>query len=380
MALKVAMWSSWQTRCGIASYTAELVAALQTQGVAVDVVPVPYADRSPETLERTLARLNAADLIHLQHEYTFFGGIAPGSSSLPRYLAGLRKPLVVTAHTVFTAAELLRVEHETRPRQKLAKKVLAALPRYRRSVERDPFATAAAIIVHTEAARARLQTWRLKNLHVLPAGIPTPQAATESEISAFRERLRLPPGKLLTIFGFITPDKGYETALAALGKLPSSVNLVIAGGTRVETEAPYLERLRAEIERRGLASRVAMTGFLEEREIAAAMAVSDLVLAPHLAANGSYSVLIALSYGKAVIASDLACFHELKERHSCIELFAPEDETELAERIGFLLATASTRRTLIENARRFTAEQTWDAVAAQTVAVYQQCRPQNSGP
>ncbi|HTE20494.1 MAG TPA: hypothetical protein VK689_19175, partial [Armatimonadota bacterium] len=65
------MWTSWETRCGIASYTGALVEALRQRGVAVDVVPVPYTDRDPGTMAETLARLNRADVIHVQHEYTF---------------------------------------------------------------------------------------------------------------------------------------------------------------------------------------------------------------------------------------------------------------------------------------------------------------------
>src|SRR4051812_30106980 len=102
--MKLAMWTSWQTRCGIASYTASLVEELRALGVEVDVVPVPYTDRSPQRVEETLARLNAADLVHVQHEYTFYGGVAPRSISLPLYYPRLKVPRVVTAHTVFTAA------------------------------------------------------------------------------------------------------------------------------------------------------------------------------------------------------------------------------------------------------------------------------------
>ena len=65
--MKLAMWTSWQTRCGIAAYTASLVEELRALHVEVDVVPVPYTDRDPERMAGTLERLNAADLVHLQH-------------------------------------------------------------------------------------------------------------------------------------------------------------------------------------------------------------------------------------------------------------------------------------------------------------------------
>jgi glycosyltransferase involved in cell wall biosynthesis len=371
--MKVAMWASSETRCGIATYTAALVDALRPCEIEVDLVPVPYTDRDPEGMERTLARLNAADLVHIQHEYTFFGGVAPGASSLPRYLRGLQRPYVITAHTVFTAAELLRLPQETRWRQRMAKRLLATLPSYRASVERGPFARAAAVIVHTAAAKARMRERRIpeSRLHVIPAGSPPPAATpTAEEIQAFRDHYKLGGGKVATIFGYVTPEKGYETALEALRSLPPAVKLVIAGGARVEREAPYVDQLREDIRKRGLAGRVVITGYLEDPEVAVAMAASDLVLVPHLAANGSYSVMIALSYGKPVLASDLACFREISEQGGGVELFAPGDERSLADRMGFLLASAATRKDMALASQSLAATRTWGAVAERTASIY----------
>lgn len=367
------MWTSWGPRCGVAAYTASLVEALRRREVEVEVVDVPYTDREPDRTSQRLARLNAADLVHVQHEYTFWGGIAPGSSSLPAYYRRLRPPRVVTAHTVNTAAELLRVETEQRPRQRVAKRLLAALPTYRASVERAPFAGAAAVIVHTGEARDHMarRGIRAERVHVIPAGIPLPAAEPAAEeVTALRARWGLGDGRVLTIFGFVNPDKGYEVALAALPLLPAPVKLLIAGGARVEREQPYLEALRAGIREKGLENRVTITGYLEEREIAAAMALSDLVLVPHTSANGSYSVMIALSHGKPVLASDLACFRELREASGAVELFDSEDETALAERAGFLLASAGTRRRMADAALAYAGQRSWDAVAERTLTVY----------
>jgi glycosyltransferase involved in cell wall biosynthesis len=367
------MWTSWQTRCGIASYTASLVEELQHLGVEVDVVPVPYTDRNAAREAETVARLNAADLVHVQHEYTFFGGIAPTHSALPRYYRQLTAPRVVTAHTVFTAAELLRVAQETRWRQRLAKELLSRYPPYRDSVERQPFAGAQAVIVHTAAARDRLAARRLspERLHVLPAGVPKAAATSPAEIAAFRERYRLHDHRVATIFGYVTADKGYETALEALRKLPPMIKLLIAGGTRVERESGYLEQLQETIRSSGLENRVAITGFLEEPEIATAMAATDVVLVPHLAANGSYSVMVALGHGKPVLASDLPCFREIAAQSPCVELFPPEDEHTLADRLGLLLASSSIRTRMATDAHHYATERSWQKVAAKTLAIYQ---------
>jgi len=367
------MWSSWETRCGIASYTAALVDQLRGLGVAVDVVPVPYTDRDPARMAETVARLNSADLVHVQHEYTFFGGIAPMSSSLPRYYAALRVPRVVTAHTVFTTAELLRVKHETRWRQRLAKQLLSRHPPYRGSVERQPFAGAAGVIVHTDAARTRMASRGigLERIHVLAAGVPAPVAAVPEQVEAMRAKFGLAGRRVATIFGYVTQDKGYETTLEALRKLPPTVKLLIAGGSRVEREQGYLEELTEKIRAQNLSDRVAITGYLDDSEIAAAMALSDVVLVPHLAANGSYTVMVALGYGKPILASDLPCFRDIHQQGEPVELFPVGDEYALAERLGFLLASSSARKHLSAAAAQFAHERSWAAVAAATLRVYE---------
>lgn len=371
--VKIAMWTSWETRCGIATYTAALTDALRDLGVEVDVVRVPYTNRDPDEMRKTLAQLNAADLAHLQHEYTFFGGIAPGVSSLPAYYRGLQVPRVVTAHTVFTAAELLRVKHETRPRQRLAKRLLSRYPPYRAYVERQPFLGAEAVIVHTDAARERMieRGIAAERVHVLAAGVPRPVEASPGLVEELRSRYGLAGYRVATIFGYVTADKGYETALDALRSLPPTIKLLIAGGTRIESERGYLLQLEREIEARGLADRVTITGFLDDAEVAAAMALSDVVLVPHLAANGSYSVMVALSYGRPVIASDLPCFRDIHAAGDCVELFPVGDERALADRLGFLMASASARRHLAAAAERFAAERSWEAVARRTAAIYE---------
>ncbi len=370
------MWTSSEARCGIASYTASLVQELGVLGVEVDLVGVPYTDRDPARRRADLDRLNAADLIHLQHEYTFFGGIAPGASSLPTWLRGLHRPHVVTAHTVFTARELLRVDLETRPRQRLAKRILAALPQFRRSVERTPFAGASAWIVHTEAARERFrrQQFPAERIHVLPAGIPPVAEAGggAAEVEALRRRLGWGPGRVVAIFGYITPDKGYELALEAVGALPTPVHLLIAGGTRVEHERAYLDQLEARIAASKLAARTAITGYLTDPEVRTAMELADLVLVPHTAANGSYSVMVALGHGRPVLAADLACFREIQERTGSLDLFQAGDARSLQDRLAFLLASAGTRRQLAEKARAFAEEQSWASVAKQTAGIYRE--------
>lgn len=380
------MWTSWETRCGIASYTASLVEELRHSGVEVDVVRVPYTDRDSGRVAETTARLNRADLVHVQHEYDFWGGVMPGASSLARYYRRLERPRVVTAHTVFTAAELLGLPRERRPPHRIAKQLLVAYPPYRAFLERTPFAAARAVIVHTRAARERLASRGIPAdlIHILPAGIPArpegTRTAPHNEVERLRARFGLEGSRVLAIFGYVTSNKGYEVTLDALEALPQDVRLLIAGGARVESERPYLERLRETISSRGLEDRVTITGYLEEPELAALMELADLVLVPHTAANGSYSVMIGLSYGKPVLASDLACFSELAEERDCLELFPAGNSEALGAKIRALLESGAARSDLARRARECAAEGSWARVAQKTRAIYEDALGRKEAP
>src|SRR2546427_9233497 len=98
--MRVALLTSDGERCGIARYSRDLFAAL-TPLVDGDLVPI---DPWPPEGER-LERLRAADIVHLQHEYSFWGTAFPPPRGYYEGLERFRRPgrLVITAHTVAKA-------------------------------------------------------------------------------------------------------------------------------------------------------------------------------------------------------------------------------------------------------------------------------------
>jgi hypothetical protein len=93
------------------------------------------------------------DVVHIQHEYSFWGGFLPRRSSYWYLRSLIRKPVVQTAHSPLPVGRLLCVDREKRPHHRLAKKLLLRSRAYRESVESAPFATHVTV-VHTEAARS----------------------------------------------------------------------------------------------------------------------------------------------------------------------------------------------------------------------------------
>lgn len=367
--MRVAMLTTTGDRCGIAAYSRDLIAALK-EFVEVEVEPIQVGRQSPEHYREQAARLNTADVVHVQHEHSFWGGILPNQSAFwtLRYL--IERPFVLTAHTTTSLAELLRVKEERRPLHRIAKELLLRRRGYRDSVEIAPFVTRGECIVHTEGGRRALieRGADPAHLHVIPAGVPVPSAeCRDPGVGLANTRGR----RIISLFGYIAPNKGYELTLQILPELPPEVALVIAGGPRTVEMEPYAESLRARIEAAGLEDRVVITGYLNEEAVAEVMAASEVVVVPHTQATGSYSVMIPLSYGKAIVASDLDCFREIWERVPCLRLFRAGDAAHYAACLKAVLNNPVGRAEMEERARAYAAQHSWREVARRTVAVYE---------
>ncbi len=372
--MKVAMLTTVGERCGIAAYTRALTCALQQlPETVVTTVPITEGRQPTSHYIEQAALLNADDIdvIHIQHEHSFWGGVMPRSSAYweMRYL--LKKPVVLTAHTTYSVEDLLRVKTERRPVKLLAKKLLLRNHAYTQSVDTAPFATAFTI-VHTSAARDELIQRGVKPAYitVVPTGVPTALPAITGG-SMFRAKYGLENKRLAVIFGYIAPNKGYEMVLRAMQSLPPDVVLVIAGGARNADMEPYVSSVRDTIAGNGLEGRVLLTDYVPDEEMPELMAAADVVLAPHTQATGSYSVTLPLTYGKPILASDMDCFKEIRGRVNCMELFTSGNETEFREKLLGLFEDSERRRRLSEMAYKYAEKTSWPRVAERTRTIYE---------
>lgn len=382
--MNVAMLTTADQRCGIASYSAALTAALRTlPDTSVQVVPITVGEQPPDHYQAQAARLNApdVDVVHIQHEFSFWGFPVPGRSKFSELRRLIRSPVVLTAHTTLPLAAIFPIAGERHPWRWLKKKRLLANRAYREQVEVTTFA-ADATIVHTEAAHAEFVRRGLDpaRLFTVPIGVPAPaNAATGGR--AFRDRHDLHGKRVLTIFGYVTPNKGYELVAQSLSTLPPDVTFVIAGGARRPAEEEYVHHLRRFVRSLRAEHRVVVTGYLTDDEIAEAMQATDVALVPHTQATNSYSVMLPLTHGRPTLASDLACFREMAARGDCLDLFRCGDRNDFRHRLLALLDDPHRRRQLSANAQRYADSFAWHRVAATTRTVYQAALdgPRDSG-
>lgn len=371
--LHVRMFTSWQVRCGIASYAADLVGGLRTLP-ATEVGVVAY-DRQRHPRSDYVAwgeAMNGGDVAHVQHEYSFFGYLAPWRNQYEPFITRIRRPLVITRHVTFDGP--LTVPGSGM-RHGIRRAKWAAYNRWL-----GPYATYLNKGVFTHAERIIVLSARLKEhliargldagkIHVVPAGVPVVPAAAGGEV--LRRAWGWEDKRVLGIFGYITPAKGHKLAVQALSQLPEDVVLLVAGGVRRDSDKVVLDELQRDIAAAGLGARVRVTGFLEDVDVPAHIAACDLLVYPATHADSSYSLVTGLAYDSApIVASDVYGHREVAERGAGITLFRSEDAGALAETVRRLLDAPEQRDRIMVEAHAYAAATTWTAVAAQTKQIY----------
>ena len=178
-----------------------------------------------------------------------------------------------------------------------------------------------------------------RKIHVIPHGNylgdikpPTPADSARAQLGLSLD------AQVLLFFGQIKEVKGLDLLLDALaaikGTLPN-VLLVIAGKMWGQDFARY----QAQIDRLGLGSHcLAHVRYIADDEVAAYYAAADLVVLPYRKIYQSGVILMAMSYGKPVLASNLEGMTEVIDDGFTGFLFRTEDTADLAQRLLSVLA------------------------------------------
>lgn len=359
--LTIGMLSTFPpTRCGLATFTDALCAALAATGTVAtrvvrvdDLVPAGPAASRPGTsvvgvlhpdsrASRAAAaeELGACDVVVVQHEFGIYGG-ADGDEVLD-VLDLLTVPVVVVLHTVRDAPT---------PHQRAVIDRIAEL--------------AGAVVVMTRAAHDLLlahYTVPESKIHVIPHGVPhvTPAGG------------RAPGGRpVILTWGLLGPGKGIEwgiRALPALADLDPRPVYRIAGQTHPKILAVagegYRSWLAALARKLGVADDVEIDGrYRNGPDLARLVAGADIVLLPYDSREQTTSgVLVeAIAAGKPVIATRFPHAVELLSDGAGV-IVGQGDAPAIARGIRALLGPRrqEARRAIAERA---TTETGWPVVA-----------------
>lgn len=368
--LTVSLLAPNRERCGIGEYSRLLAEALDAlPGIAtVNRISTPEAATRIGTcgaLQNYLPderrfyalgeSLNTGDVAHIQHQYFFFGGVAPHKNHFRALLNAVRVPLVLTVHEIASGGT------------SGWKRALIALTNRRNFLH----PAIRQVVVHTQADACKLRTLGVPEaqLTVLPVAVP-PTAPLPNRDTA-RAALRVDGKQVLLMFGFLSAKKGHFLALEALTHLPDDTILMFAGERHPHDCSDYVARLRASITERGLEERVLITGYLPDDSIPGVMAAADVALAPFTESSGSASLAHLLAYGVPVVASDIPPHRELlSQSPGSLLLFPNGNAASLAQAMQTLLNNRSVNASLKLAAGQYAAERSFAHLAGETLALY----------
>jgi glycosyltransferase involved in cell wall biosynthesis len=299
--------TTWETRCGIASYTKYLIEAAASKPTVILAegkgpakqgnpgTPVRYCwqagDDDLVKLSREISH-HRLDVLYMQFNYGFFD-----FKALIRFIdeqtqAGVR--IIITMHSTQD------------PPKFISPKRLSEL--------RDALALCERVLVHTEHDVARLRDIGLhRNVSLIAHGVLS--APPQPQISSVRSG----PFTIAT-YGFFLKHKGLLELIEAFGALvredPHLHLLMLNAEYSPAASGEVIESARAQLARLQLENHVTMcTEYLPDQECLTRLAEVDLVVYPYqqTGESSSAAVRMGLASGRPVATTPLPIFDDVND-------------------------------------------------------------------
>lgn len=361
--MQVSHLSSDRAHCGISSYTNDLIAALKPLG---DHKRFGFSELEDKKAWKSVAKKmnDWGDVIHIQYHPHLFGYWRTPTQvyHFQKFLKYFTKPIVITLHDLLNEPP----SPETMPFPKNWLFKAGVIPMLHHTpfgkwLSGDFFKAADHLIVHLGLPKEHLLHLGFdeKRISVLYPGVPlVPQVAPEK--LSYKTKINL------GIFGFMRPNKGYETSLQALKQLPEEIGLLCVGEPENKAYFAELKRLTRSL---NLENRVNFTGYLPEDKALATLEACDVLLVPYVPVwtTASYGLSYLMASGRPIIASDIPFFKEIQTKNSDLRIFPRGNADQLAGCIRQALShpTSGTAN------KAFILEWSWENVAKKTMRIYQ---------
>jgi glycosyltransferase involved in cell wall biosynthesis len=368
MGLEVAAVTTFNSRCGIAEYSASLHHALGSRVDAEiyadhDAQPIDshieesvsrvwwnHLQHNADELIRALDR-SQADLVHIQYNFGFLTLAELGR--VIRHEAP-RRPVIVTLHRTSdldTNDGMVTIEQ-------IAKELRLA----------------DAVIVHQVHDVERLAIAGIsRNVHCIPIG-----SAPTMHIDRHDARSRFGVSRwafVIGTFGFLLPHKGTLQLIRAIARLRDrGINaelLAVCAQHPDPSSAQYLRRCEDEIRRLGLDAAVRLvTDYLEYDDALAMLSAADVVALPYEATRESSSAALrfVLPLGRPIVTSNVPIFDDAAD--AVLRVKTPVEPQALAEVLEQLWLNEELRATVTATARDYTMHTSWTMVGRLTMDLY----------
>lgn len=186
------------------------------------------------------------------------------------------------------------------------------------------------------------------DVKVVPTGVTMPPLAEPVELSS----LGLTPSEYVFCASRLMPEKGVHYLVEAFENLDTDKKLVIAGN------APYDDDFTTSLLGRA-SENILFPGFVTGRLLHELFSNAYLYVQPSEIEGLSIAILEALSYGRCVLASDIA--PNIEALDGLGRTFRCGDVTDLREKLEHLLSQPDEVHAQFDQARRYIRTQrTWD--------------------
>src|SRR2546423_2925444 len=286
-------------KCGIATFTSDLLASVAAENPMRQCFAVPVNDLEggypyPKTVrfeveEQDLAsyqraadflNIANADIVCLQHEFGIFGG--PAGSHVLALLRELKMPVVTTLHTVL---------REPNPDQ--------------RRVTQELVSRSTRVVVMTQRGRQMLQEIYQAppaKIDLIPHGIPDIPFV---DPNYYKDQFGVEGRRVLLTFGLLSPNKGIEHVLNALPRILAEfpdVVYIVLGATHPNELREQGEAYRLSLERLAKKNKVQKNvifynRFVALEELKEFIGAADLYITPYLNEAQVTSGTLAYTFG-----------------------------------------------------------------------------------
>ncbi len=272
--LRVLHYSTHNEDCGIGKYQEQFIQAMTKVGAkdvyneffpySPNVTKVMTYDEFTSVLQELRGKLDRFDILHIQHELSFYKHDELGRIVKAAHEAG--KQVIFTVHTAPDAQYKRPRRHGYGLHSTLGylRDIKAANEFTRIHIE--PMKHADLILVHNTATKINLVQHGIASDKISLIRLPVPVIDSGAPIDEIHKSLKYQEGDVIIgAVGFISRTKGVGSAIRALNLLPSNYKLALIGGVHPSGAGEdYLEEITDFFIKRGLKERVYITGYIED--------------------------------------------------------------------------------------------------------------------
>lgn len=271
--VKILHYSTHNEDCGIGKYQEQFLSAMKE--VSTKDVENEFFEYSPNqtkvmsydqvtaVLDELKEQLRSFDLLHIQHELSFYK-----HDELGRIISAaheLGKRVIITVHTAPDAQYKVPFREGYGPRSivKFIREKRAA--KEFEQVHLSPIRSADLVLVHNATTRANLVKHGVSSDIIQQITLPVPSLSFKEESNEIKSALKYTDGDvIIASVGFVSQTKGVKEAVKSLKYLPDNYKLAIIGGVHPSGGGEaYLDEVCDTIVNLSLEDRVYITGFIE---------------------------------------------------------------------------------------------------------------------